>query len=170
MMLESSRLLSAWRVVQVQAAHTEVRAVPPTSRSDWTPASIPSIVVVAGTTTMLAFCRRYFLLSLLHVLVLAVATAGCSGGIRPSLDASTIDSTATLVVGDLTYTLKVACYTFGEDLTAVGIGTDAATGPAAGTGPATAHRRVRPAGAGRVERPGCGGPVPRFGDPRRPSR
>jgi hypothetical protein len=32
------------------------------------------------------------------------------------------------VVGDVTYALKVACYTLGDDLTAVGIGTDAATG------------------------------------------
>ena len=79
---------------------------------------------------MLAFCRRYSPLLLLQVLALVIATAGCSGGIRPSLDANTIDSTATLVVGDVTYALKVACYTLGDDLTAVGIGTDTATGKA----------------------------------------
>ena len=78
---------------------------------------------------MLAFCRRYFPL-LLPLLALAVATAGCSGGTRPSLNSSAIDSTATLVVGDVTYALKVACYTLGDDLTAVGIGNDVATGKA----------------------------------------
>jgi hypothetical protein len=79
---------------------------------------------------MLAFCRRYLPLLLPQVLALAVTAAACSGGTRPSLDGSAIDSTATLVVGDVTYALKVACYTLGDDLTAVGIGADAATGKA----------------------------------------
>ena len=79
---------------------------------------------------MLAFCRRYSLLLLLGLPALAVTATGCSGGLRPFLDANAIDSTATLVVGDVTYALKVACYTLGDDLTAVGIGTDAVTGKA----------------------------------------
>jgi hypothetical protein len=83
---------------------------------------------------MLAFCRRYlpFLVLALPVLastVLALTAAGCSGGTRPSLHAgSAVDSTATLVVGDATYSLNVACYAAGDDLTAVGVGTDTATG------------------------------------------
>ena len=74
---------------------------------------------------MLAFCRRY---SPFLLLTLAVTAAGCSSGTRPSLDKGATDSTATLVVGDVTYALKVGCYTLGEDLTAVGRGTDTTTG------------------------------------------
>jgi hypothetical protein len=74
---------------------------------------------------MLPFCRRC---SPLLVLVLVLTAAGCSGGTRPILDGSAIDSTATLVVGDVTYALNVACYAAGDDLTAVGVGTDTASG------------------------------------------
>jgi len=78
---------------------------------------------------MLAFCRRFLPLSLLTVT--AFVAAGCSGGSRPSLDpGNAVDSTATLVVGEITYALKVACYELGTDLTAVGIGTDEETGKA----------------------------------------
>lgn len=74
---------------------------------------------------MLAFCRRFLPLQL----VLAALATGCSGATQSPLDAaSAVDSTATLVVGEFTYALDVACYAMGDDLTAVGVGTDAATG------------------------------------------
>ncbi len=88
---------------------------------------------------MLAFYRRYSLL----LLPLALSAAACSGGARASLDAgSAVDSTATLIVGDVTYALDVACYAAGDDLTAVGVGTDAASGKAIKgliRGPASAY-------------------------------
>ena len=74
---------------------------------------------------MLAFCRR-----ILPVCVVALAAAGCSSGTRPILEAAVVDSTATVVVGDVTYALEGRVYTVGDDLTAVGVGTDAATGKA----------------------------------------
>lgn len=86
---------------------------------------------------MLAFCRRF-----LPLCALAVIATGCSGGSRPTLDGANIDSTATLVIADVTYALDVACYSMGDDLTAVGEGTDAATGsPVKGLirGPASAY-------------------------------
>jgi hypothetical protein len=79
---------------------------------------------------MLPVYRRYLLL-FVPPAVLALAAAGCSGGSRAMLEAgSVVDSSATLVVGEVTYALDVACYTAGDDLTAVGVGTDAATGKA----------------------------------------
>jgi len=76
---------------------------------------------------MLAFCPRFT--TLLVLALTATLAVGCSGGSRPSLDpGNAVDSTATLVVGDVTYALKVACYEVGTDLTAVGTGTDKATG------------------------------------------
>jgi hypothetical protein len=87
---------------------------------------------------MLAFCRRF-----LPLLVLSVTTASCSGGFRPTLDAAnTVDSSATIVIADVTYPLKVVCYEVGDDLTAVGVGTDSATGKAVKVwihGPASAY-------------------------------
>ena len=78
---------------------------------------------------MLAFCPRFT--TLLVLALTATLAVGCSGGSRPSLDpGNAVDSTATLVVGDVTYALKVACYEVGTDLTAVGTGTDKATGKA----------------------------------------
>jgi hypothetical protein len=75
---------------------------------------------------MLAFCRRF-----LPLLVFSLTAACCSGGWRPSLDpGNAVDSSATVVVGDVAYALKVACYELGEDLTAVGVGTDSVTGKA----------------------------------------
>ena len=74
---------------------------------------------------MLAFCRRLPRFSLLGLLAPAIAL-GCSGGTPSSVGA--VDSTATLVIGDVTYALDVACYATGEDLTAVGVGTDTTTG------------------------------------------
>ena len=73
---------------------------------------------------MLAFCRRF-----LPILALASTVVGCSGGTRPTLDAAkVVDSKATLVVADVTYALHIACYSVGDDVTAVGVGTDTATG------------------------------------------
>ena len=71
---------------------------------------------------MLAFCRQFLIAPVLALAVVAPLGA-CSGGSRPSLD-----STATLVVGDVTYQLRVACYESDANLTAVGVGTDAASG------------------------------------------
>ena len=77
---------------------------------------------------MLAFCRRFPLL-LLGLPALATFATGCSSGTPAALDAAgTVDSTATMVVGDVTYALDVACYAMGDDLTAVGVGTDPSTG------------------------------------------
>jgi hypothetical protein len=76
---------------------------------------------------MLAFYRRLPRCSLLGLLA-PVVVLGCSGT-PASLDpAGAVDSTATLVIGDVTYALDVECYATGDDLTAVGVGTDAATG------------------------------------------
>jgi hypothetical protein len=78
---------------------------------------------------MLAFCPRFSILLVLAATV--VLAAGCSSGTQPSLDpGNAFDSTATLVIGDVTYALKVACYELGPDLTVVGTGTDKATGKA----------------------------------------
>lgn len=75
---------------------------------------------------MLAFCRRF-----LPLLPLSLIAVSCSSGFRPSLDAAnTVDSLATVIIGDVTYPLKVVCYEVGNDLTAVGVGTDSATGKA----------------------------------------
>lgn len=76
---------------------------------------------------MLAFCRR-FMTALVAVLVVIPMVAACSGASRPSLDAAgAMDSKATVIVGDVTYQLQVACYETDANLTAVGIGTDAAS-------------------------------------------
>jgi hypothetical protein len=71
---------------------------------------------------MLAFCRRFLLLCLL-----AMIATGCSDDLQPELDGARIDSTATFVIGDVTYALEVVCYSNGDELTAVGAGIDAAT-------------------------------------------
>ena len=77
---------------------------------------------------MLAFCRRFLTAPALALVIVAPAGA-CSGGSRPSLDSpGVIDSTATLVVGEVTYQLRVACYESDANLTAVGVGTDVASG------------------------------------------
>ncbi|MEO8695314.1 MAG: hypothetical protein ABI658_17445 [Acidimicrobiales bacterium] len=77
------------------------------------------------------------------LIVPALVVAGCSAGTRATLDAaSVVDSSATLIVGDITYALDVACFSVGDDLTAVGVGTDAATGKAVKGlihGPASAY-------------------------------
>jgi hypothetical protein len=73
---------------------------------------------------MLAFCRR-FLPAVVPALV--IVAPACSSGARPSLEGG-VDSTATVVVGDVTYELRVACYESDAELTAVGVGTDGATG------------------------------------------
>jgi hypothetical protein len=86
---------------------------------------------------MLAFCRRFLLLC-----VLAVIAIGCSNDLQPELDGARIDSKATFVIADVTYALDVACYSNGDELTAVGAGIDAATGsPVKGMirGPAGAY-------------------------------
>ena len=90
---------------------------------------------------MLAFCRRLLHFALGGLLTPAVVL-GCSGTPAALEGAGAVDSTATLVIGDVTYALDVACYTTGDDLTAVGAGTDDTTGEqfkALIRGPASAY-------------------------------
>jgi hypothetical protein len=63
--------------------------------------------------------------------LVVAAVPSCSDGSRRALERSTdIDSTATVVVGDVTYELRVACYEADEDLIAVGVGDDETSGKA----------------------------------------
>ena len=78
---------------------------------------------------MLAFYRPFLAAPALALVIIAPIVVACSGASRPSLEtAGAIDSTATLVVGDVTYELRVACYESDTNLTAVGVGTDNASG------------------------------------------
>jgi hypothetical protein len=76
---------------------------------------------------MLAFCRQFLTAPALALVIVALVGA-CSGDSQPTLEAGALDSTATLVVGDVTYELRVACYEADANLTAVGVGTDAESG------------------------------------------